>query len=323
MPHGIIEIGSAGYVSCSQLGNLYGCGYGTMLDVYDRYKGIPHAEDFSEEARKSMEFGTFFEETVAQYFMLKTGLKVRKMGNGKTAYWRKDMPYFICHPDRVGVGRDKKGRRFALEIKCVRPSAEGWGEEWTDDVPDKFYLQDEGYFCCEVPCDVVYMAVLRGNRVYFYEVEPDADVIGDILSKVREAKESFDKGIIPEPENYDEALNQLLGKVDYEKEGMPAGDEGLSIWNKMVENHRVLKDAEDREDKLKTRMISLMGDAPAVVTAGDKGKIKVLAKVTKTEKTTFDKKAFIDKYKSIYEAFLVKNTSYSVTFAWPKTKKEG
>ena len=322
MPYGKIEIGALGFISCSQNGTFYHCGYGTMLDVYDRYKGIPHVNDFSEEARKSMEFGTYFEDSVAQFFMFKTGLKVRKMGNGLMAYWRKDMPYYICHPDRVGVGRDKKGRRFALEIKCVRPGSEGWGEEWTAEIPDNYYLQAQGYFACGVPCEVVYVACMRGNRVYIYEVEPDSDVIGDLLNKVRNAKESFDKGIIPEPENYGEALNQLLGKVDYTKEGIPAGDEGLSIWKEMLENHKTLKAAEAREEELKTRMVTFMGDAPAVITADEKGKIKTIAKLTKTERKTFDKEAFIKKYKSIYEAFLVKNTSYSVTYAWPRDKKE-
>ena len=322
MPHGIIEIGKEGYLSCSQLGNLYGCGYGTMLDVYDRYKGIPHAEDFSEEAKKSMEFGTFFEESVAQFFMLKTGLKVKKMGNGKTAYWRKDMPYFICHPDRIGVGRDSKGRRFALEIKCVRPSAEGWGDEWTADVPDKFFLQDQGYFACEVPCDVVYMAVLRGNRVYFYEVEPDGDVIADILKRVRETKDSFDVGIVPDSENYEEALRVLVSKVDYEKEGMPAGDEGRALWDEMVANHKVLNDATEKEEKLKTKMVALMGDCPAVVTGDDKGKIKILAKLVKTTKKTFDKDGLKDKMSQIFEQFAGEQVSYSVRYSWPRDKKE-
>lgn len=320
MPKGTIKIPAGkGFITCSMLGDMEHCGYGTMLGVYERYMGT-EKRDFTEEQLKSMDFGTRFEDAVAQYFCHLTGLKVTRCGNN--AWWRSDMPFFICHPDRLGRGLDKKGRRFAVEIKCVSPSAQGWGEEDSEEIPDNYYLQCQGYFACGVPCDVVYVACMKGNRVYIYEILPDSDVIAYIIRRVRETKESFDMGVVPEPENYDEALGQLLGKVDYAKEGMPAGDEGLSIWNEMVENHRVMKEAEDRESELKAKMISLMGDAPAVVTAGDKGKIKVLAKITKTEKTTFDKEAFIKKYKSIYEAFLVKNTSYSVTFAWPRGKKE-
>ena len=321
MPKGIIEIGAAGYISCSQLGNLYGCGYGTMLDVYDRYKGIPHQEDFSEEAKKSMEFGTFFEESVAQFFMLKTGLKVRKMGNGKTAYWRKDMPYFICHPDRIGVGRDSKGRRFALEIKCVKPSADGWGEEWTAEVPDRFYLQDQGYFCCDVPCDVVYMAVLKGNRVYFYEVEPDWEVVNDIIRRVVAFKDECDHGIIPSSENYKESVSRLSRSIRLEAEGMPAGDEGRKLWAEALDNHKVYKEAEAKEEELKAKLVDIMGTCPSLITSDD-GKISVIARYSESHKKKFDEDALKKDLPEIYQKYMRENITKSVKFSFPITKKE-
>ena len=322
MPSGIREIGGAGVISCSQLGALYGVGYTSKYKIYARYTGIDQGvEEFSEEAKKSMEFGTHFEDAVAAFFTYKTGLKVKKLGDGKTAYWRKDMPYFICHPDRVGVGRDKKGRRFALEIKCVKPTAEDWGDEWTAEVPDFYYLQDEGYFACEVPCDVVYMAVLKGNRVYFYEIEPDKEVVEDIIAKVKAAKAEFDNGIVPEPENYEEAIRQYTGRVNLEREGMPAGDEGLAIWNEMVANHKVFKDAEDKEKELKAKMIAFMEDCPAVTTADGK-KIKILAKYTESHKSAFDTDALKKDLPEIYEKYNRENVSRYVSFSFPKRKKQ-
>ena len=320
MPKGIIGIPAGkGYITCSMIGDMEHCGYGTMLGVYERYMGT-EKRDFTEEQLKSMDFGTNFEEAVAQYFCHLTGLKVTRCGNN--AWWRKDMPYFICHPDRLGRGLDKKGRRFAVEIKCVSPSAHGWGEEGSEEIPDNYYLQCQGYFACGVPCDVVYVACMKGNRVYIYEILPDSDVIAYIIRRVRETKESFDMGIVPDPENYGEALSQLIGKVDYSKEGMPAGDTGRELWEQLLANHKLLNEATEREEELKRQMVTLMGDAPAVITSDEKGKIKVLAKLTETHRKVFDKEAFKAKYGDLYQAFEKEQVSYSVRFAWPREKKE-
>ena len=311
-----------GFITCSSLGNLYGCGYGTMLDIYESYKGAPK-KDFTEEQLKSMEFGTKFEDAVVKFFTYKTKLKVSHEARGLMAYWRDDMPYFICHPDRTGVGLDSKGRRFAVEVKCVSPRAQGWGEEGSNEIPDNYYLQCQGYFACEVPCDVVYVVCMRGNRVYIYEILPDWDVVADIIRRVRETKESFDMGVVPDPENYGEAVDQLLKRVDYAKEGTPAGDEGRALWDEMVANHKVLNDATAKEDELKTKMVLLMGNSPAVVTADEKGKLKVLAKLSKSTKKVFNKDGLKKDHPKLYSAYESEQESYSVRFSWPREKKEG
>lgn len=272
MPCRKIAIGEKGYISCSQLGNLYGCGFGTMLTLRNRYVGEPDAmPEPTEEAKRSMEFGTFFEDSVAQFFCMKTGLKVRRYG--ETAWYRKDMPYFICHPDRIGTGRDSKGRRFALEVKCVSATADGWGEEWTDQIPDRYYLQVQGYSACGVPCDVVYVACMRGNRVYIYEVLPDLEVISDIISKVAKAKADFDNGFIPTSENYKESTRFIGRSVKMDAEGIGANDEVLSEYGRLLSIHRDMKELEKQENEAKTRLMGLLGTAPSfVVTEGKEQK---------------------------------------------------
>lgn len=322
MPKNIIPIPAGkGYLTGSMLRSVIICDYGTPLQAYDSYTGGPSPE-FTEEQLKSMDFGTWFEDAVAKYFTHKTGLTVKKMGGGMMAWWRKDMPYFICHPDRLGIGKDGKGRRFALEIKCVKPFAEGWGEDGSSEIPDGYYLQVQGYFACGVPCDVVYVACMRGNRVYIYEILPDEDVIAFIREKVRAAKESFDRGEVPEPSNYKEAVTHYFRKLNTEAEGRPAGDEGRALWAEMLENHRVLAEATAREDELKAKMVALMGDAPSVVTVGDDGKIKALAKVSESHRKVFDKDAFKADNAELYAKYEKEQISKSVTFAWPRSKKE-
>ena len=120
MGHGKKPIGQSAF-SGSQIGTLYGCGWNTKLGLYNKYMGINAVQEQpSPEAQESMSFGTFFEDAVAKYFANKMGFKIKRCG--ETAYWADDMPYFICHPDRLVVGRDDQGRRVALEIKCVYPT---------------------------------------------------------------------------------------------------------------------------------------------------------------------------------------------------------
>ena len=321
MPKGIKKIGVLGFMSCSELPNLYGCGYGTKYDVYARYKGIPAEKVFSDEAKKSLEFGQRFEDAVAQFFMYKTGLKVTKEGNGEMAYWKKERPFFFCHPDRIGNKRDSKGRRFALEIKCVRPNSDGWGEDGSSEIPDNYYLQVQGYFACGVPCDVVYVACMRGNRVYIYEILPDNDVIADIIKRVDAFKDECDHGIVPSSENYKESVTKLKRSVRLEAEGMPAGDAGRALWAEALENHKVYKEAEAKEDELKAKLVDIMGTCPSLITADD-GKISIIAKLTTTHKKKFDADALKSDFPDIYTKYMKETVTDSVKFSFPVTKKE-
>lgn len=290
MPYKNIAIGAPGYISGSQMANLYGCGYGTPLEVFNRLMGIEEEKEFSEEAQKSMEFGTFFEDPVAQFFMYKTGLKVKKVGEGLRAYFTKELPFLICHPDRIGIGKDEKGRRFALEIKCVRTGSEGWGEEGTDEIPDYYFIQVQTYFATGVPCDVVYLACLRGNRVFIYEILPDQDVIADIKRRAQEFKENTDKGIVPEPANYNEAV-KVYGRKTSTHEMVGANDEVLQIYDNLKKIHEEQKKLEESEEKYKIQLMERLGEDGAFVVA-EGNKIKTLCSWLDTTRTSFDFKAF-------------------------------
>lgn len=278
MPVRKFAIGEVTFTA-SSVHALFHCGFKKITDLWNHYNGM-RDESFTEEAKKSMEFGTHFEEPVAQFFCKITGLKVRKCNDN--AYYRKDMPYFICHPDRIGVGPDKKGRRFALEVKCVQPFAEGWGEEWTDQIPDYYYIQVQSYFACGVPCDVVYVACMRGNRVYIYEVLPDTEIIEEIRKRVRECKESFDKGIMPNSETCDVAIKRWASKIDMNADAVGADEGFLATYAELAETHKKLEECKAKEDELKAKVADFMGTAPAVVAIRDGNLVKIASWAQKT-----------------------------------------
>ena len=263
MGHGKIKIGQAAF-SASQIGTLYGCGWATMLELYNKYKGIDEVlREPTDEAKESMAMGTFFEDTIARYAAQKLGVKIKKCG--ETAYWADDMPYFICHPDRLIMGLDKKGRRAAMEVKFVSPHAKGWGDEWTDQVPDYYLLQCQSYFANDVPCDVVYLVCLRGNRIYIYEILPDWQLIADIRDRVRSTKEQFDAGIVPESEKYEIAVSRYGTKVNKDADAVGADEAALEIYQELASNHRKLSEAKAKEDELKAKIADIIKTAPALV----------------------------------------------------------
>ena len=320
MGHGIIEIGSKAF-SASQIGTLYGCGWGTMLELYNKYKGINAVlQEPSTEAKESMEFGKFFEEPVAKFFAYKMGFKIKRCG--ETAYWKDDMPYFICHPDRLVIGRDNKGRRVALEIKCVRPFSEGWGESGTTEIPDVYYFQVQGYFACGVPCDVVYVVCMRGNRIFSYEILPDDEVIADIRYRVAKTKADFDADIMPNPENYTESINFYGRMVNMDAEGIGANDEVMGLYQDLLRIRGEKEDLETKEEDIKQKLMASLGDAPAFVVAEGK-RIKKIAYWSITTSNILDKKKLAADHPEINLAdYMNQSVSRRFNIGYPRTKKE-
>ena len=264
MGHGKIRIGAPGCISASTVGRLcFGCGFGTKLGIYNRFKGVFQDEEtFTEEARKSMEFGSFFEDAVAKFFAQRKGWKIKRCG--ETAYWSDDMPYFICHPDRLVIGE-----RIALEIKCVSPYAEGWGEEGTEDIPDGYYFQVQSYYACEVPCDLVIVVCMKGNRIYEYPITKDPMVVAEIRRRVKAAYTDFCNGIVPEPDNFDEATHYFGPRVRKDADGVGANDDVMGIYDQLIRIHYDQDKLKTQEEELKTDLMKRLGTSPAFVATTD------------------------------------------------------
>ena len=283
MGHGKKEIGSTVF-SASNTGTWFGCGYKTPMELFEQYNGKPREEP-SEEAKKSMAFGTFFEESVARWYAEQNGVKLRRCG--ETAYWSDDMPYFICHPDRLVIGKDAEGQRIALEIKCVAPFAEGWGPEGTEEIPDVYYFQVQSYYACCVPCDLVKVVCMRGNRIYIYDILRDDDVVAEIRRRVAKAYEDFSAGIAPEPQSFEEASRFYSSRVNKDAEGVGANDEILGLYDRLIKIHYEEGKLKAEEDSIKKSMVTALDEAPAFLSTED-GKVKRIAWWTSVSRTSLD-----------------------------------
>ena len=316
MGHGKVKIGQSAF-SASQVGTLYGCGWNTLLELYNRYKGINAVlQEPSKEAQESMEFGTYFEDAVAKYFAHKMGFRIKKCG--ETAYWADDMPYFICHPDRLVIGKDGQGRRVALEIKCVSPYSNGWGESGTTEIPDVYFFQVQSYFACEVPCDVVYVVCMRGNRIYSYEILPDDQIIADIRYRVAKVKADFDADKIPTTENYSESISYFSDKVNLDADALGANDEAISAWENLLQARSEKEAAEAKEEGYKKILVDYMGEAPAVVrTEGNK--LVKLVSWSETTRNNFDRARLQEEHPEInLNDYYVTTKTRTVRFNYPR-----
>ena len=317
MGHGKKEIGSTVF-SASNTGTWFGCGYKTPMELYEQFNGKPREEP-SEEAKKSMAFGTFFEDSVARWYAEKNGVKLRRCGD--TAYWSDDMPYFICHPDRLVIGKDAEGQRIALEIKCVAPFAEGWGPEGTEEIPDVYYFQVQSYYACCVPCDLVKVVCMRGNRIYIYDILRDDDVVAEIRRRVAKAYADFSAGIAPEPQSFEEASRFYSSRVNKDAEGVGANDKVLDLYNKLVESHKASEGAKAEEEIYKTKLMELLGDSPAFLST-ENGKVKKICYWSSTNRTSFDTDALQKDHPEInLEDYKRVSQSTSFRISYPRESK--
>lgn len=317
MGHGKKEIGSTVF-SASNTGTWFGCGYKTPMELFEQYNGKPREEP-SEEAKKSMAFGTFFEDSVARWYAEKNGVKLRRCGD--TAYWSDDMPYFICHPDRLVIGKDAEGQRIALEIKCVAPFAEGWGPEGTEEIPDVYYFQVQSYYACNVPCDLVKVVCMRGNRIYIYDILRDDDVVAEIRKRVAKAYADFSAGIAPEPQSFEEASRFYSSRVNKDAEGVGANDEILGLYDRLIKIHYEEGKLKAEEDSIKKSMVTALDEAPAFLSTED-GKVKRIAWWTSVSRTSLDTDALQKDHPEInLEDYKRVSQSSSFRISYPRESK--
>jgi len=73
-------------------------------------------------------------------------------------------PFLVANADAVGT--EKSGERVGIEAKTgglCGPLVGEWGEEWTDDVPDQYFIQCQFQMACGA-FDSVYLPALLGGR---------------------------------------------------------------------------------------------------------------------------------------------------------------
>jgi predicted phage-related endonuclease len=293
-----------GIIGCSQLGQLLNVSsYGTPYNVYRDYIGEPR-EEVVPEIQESMDMGTFFEEHIANYAAKKYKLKIRRSNK---AFIHPKLSNFICHPDRIICGKID-GLRVGMEIKLVQPFSPGWGEPDTDEVPDDYLLQCEGYIACEV-CDVVWLFVMKGNRIIRYIITKDEALVKVIEDAVEDFTTLVASGKVLEPDTY-ELVCKKYNHADQEKT-IKADDDMVCTFNEYKEIELNSKQLKDKLDKIKGEIALYMKENYRLEDAiGNK-----LVIFANSNSSSFNKKLFEEDHPGMYAEYTDKKITRRMTFA--------
>ena len=282
-----LEIGLPGIIGCSMLGGIAGVSpWQSEQDILDSFRGKKKEIDI--QTARRFWLGHHLEGVIADYVQEDLELEIEepKGPTGKPLAWyREDMPYFVCHPDRLIRGAFRDTDRVALEIKTASAHSREWGEEWSDDIPAQYVLQCAGYVANGV-CDAVLVAVMRDNKVSYHWVQPDAELVESVIEMVKRWHEkAMDPEYLPDPASYEEALSRTAVKKDTRKTATPE----IEIMAKQLRDlQEQIKDLEKVVDARKKDIVVFMEGAQRLVDASG----KTLASLVTTERSTFDRKAF-------------------------------
>lgn len=301
-------IGQKGHLSCSMLGGIFGVShYDTPFTIAQKYLGI-YTEEPTHESKESMAMGHAFEDTIARFYADKIGVHIRKQF---LAYCRSDMPWFVCHPDRL-VDERIEGRKIAFEVKFVSPYAHSdWGEEDTDQIPDPYLLQCQGYFFCGVPCDEVWVIRMMGNRIRRFIVTPDDFLQKQIMERVTALHDLLEAGKMPEPSTPAEFLAR---HPQDNGQSTVADAKIIDLLGERATLAQEKKKVEERMDAIDMEVRNALADYQVLV--DEEGKTLATCKTQTSNR--FDSKRFKADYPGMYERYLSTSDSRVLRYARAK-----
>jgi putative phage-type endonuclease len=139
------------------------------------------------------------------------------------------------------------------------PVHDVWGDDGTDQVPDRVIIQSHVHMlCCEA--DVCHVAAFVGGRGFLlYHVNRDMDIIETITNTAIDFWNNHVLKDIP-PENAEPSL-QLVKRMKREpNKTVQVDDELASAWLKANEELGIAK---KKEEQAKAQFIAAIGDAEA------------------------------------------------------------
>lgn len=240
------------------------------------------------ELNERMEFGLMLEDVVADYYMQRNDVQVRRRN---AILQHPDYPWMICNLDRVIVGQPG-----ILEIKTTNAFNR---DEWEDDVPIMYLVQVQhqlavtGKEFCDVAC------LVGGNHYVQHRVWRNETIIKQLI----EAEDKFwNKHVVPRiPPEWDgsEASTELL------KEMYPQAKEGKSVVlpsdvRDMIRRRNELAEAisglETQKTEIENKIKGLLQDAEVGVVPGLDKPIRY----TNVSSQRLDTKALKEDHPDIY-----------------------
>jgi predicted phage-related endonuclease len=169
-------------------------------------------------------------------------------------------------PDRLVDNED-----LGVEIKTLRSfdkfsskaGASGWGEEYTDQIPQHYFLQVIWYMLLTERSSFDVAALGGGQEFRIYRVYRDQDLEKMLIAKAEEFwKKNVLKKIPPEISENDDPANYYYNSLSGSAIAMP---DDVEVYSELVKVKGELKVLEEKEDKLKQRLQLIMKEKDTLI----------------------------------------------------------
>lgn len=292
-----------GWLGGSSWGGALGIStYSTPLEIAKEYLG--EKREVSPELQERFDMGHELEDFIAR--QTERIYKVKPM---KTSFlYLSDRDERLgCHPDRL-VQKPVDGKRVALEIKSSSVYDNGrWGNPDTDEVPYDYLVQCYSYFEC-VGVDEVWLMRFANNQLTRYIVgRPDQVILDKIAYGLISFMDNADKGILPEPLDYAEAVRDYANPKDGDITAPQCVLDSIREWNEIKAKKKTL---EKREDEIKKKLVEFLKESKKSRIVDADG--KRLASYSTTEATRLDSKRLKEEEPEVYEKYSYTSTSTSL-----------
>lgn len=231
------------------------CGITTFgrgpLDVWlDKTGGLPPRKE-----NREMKWGLLLEDVVAAAYEELTG---RRVVHPKARLFHHDsLAWMLASPDRLTAEQDR-----IVELKTAR-TAEGWGEPWTDEVPEAYLIQVQHQMAV-MDCGLAEICVLiAGSEPRVYVIPRRQDIIDAMIRKEADLWSLVLRGE-PPPVNWDdEHAAELVEMLRWPTPGTSTDLAGVCVqW---ADAHSILGQEMAAygaaRDQLRARLVEAMGEA--------------------------------------------------------------
>lgn len=243
------------------------------------------------EATERMEFGLMLEDVIADYYVQRNDIRVRRRN---AILQHPDYPWMICNLDRVIVGQPG-----ILEIKTTNAFNR---DEWEDDVPIMYLVQVQhqlavtGKEFCDVAC------LVGGNHYVQHRVWHNEAIIKRLIE---EEDKFWNQHVVPRiPPEWDgsEASTKLLAEMYPEAKAgksVVLPSDVLNLIRRRNELAEAIQGLEQQKVEAENKIKGLLEDAEIGVVPGLDKPIRF----TSVSTTRLDTAALKQAHPNIYAEF--------------------
>ena len=262
--------------------------YTSPLVIYRRLRGLDVDDSVPAAVQEAAEWGQVLEPVVRGKYALSREVVIAVPGESivKDGWLRATPDGIVCKPDwarepLMHVGESftirgpivgdfcKHGATGLLQVKC----RSAWqADEWEDGVPPAVEVQ------CRVEMAVTGLpwndvaVLLGGNRMLVHRLERDEKLEANILRDLRVFWERTQEGKEPDPDHTQAWREAAMSRMKPSKVVLQATDDAREDLRELLSARRARKDAEQREEVAKTRILLRLGGAGATeLDAGELG----------------------------------------------------